>query len=180
MFSCDVAQGTVKALQLKLRPEEQAALAVHGTDQPAAYKYLLQARGYLVDYTKKENVENAVVMAGEALKLDPNFGQAKAVLGEAYWRKYQLTRDPRWPVDARASCARALELADRLAAAHLTLGVIDLGTGRTEDAVTELAQLGPALREALSGGRPSCINVRVALDPPPPETRLMMGDDPFR
>ena len=30
----DVAQGTVKALQLKLQPDERAALSVHGTDNP--------------------------------------------------------------------------------------------------------------------------------------------------
>lgn len=82
----------MKALQLKLRPEEQAALSIHGTDMPEAYKYYLQARGYLLGYTKSENVDNAIVMAGEALKLDQNFGQAKAVLGETYWRKYWHTK----------------------------------------------------------------------------------------
>jgi serine/threonine protein kinase len=61
----EVAEGTVKALQLKLRAEEQAALKVHGTDQPVAYKYYLQARGYLLDYVKTENVENAIVMVRE-------------------------------------------------------------------------------------------------------------------
>lgn len=74
----DIAQGAVKALQLKLRPEEQAALNVHGTDQPVAYKYYLQASGYLLDYAKSENVDNSIVMANEALKVDPNFGKAKA------------------------------------------------------------------------------------------------------
>ena len=52
--------------------------------------------------------------------------------------------------------------------------------GATGILVTELAQLGPALRRAFAAERAACIDVRVALDPAPPETRLMMGDDPFR
>jgi len=66
-----VAQGAVHALHLTLRPEEVADLKVHGTAQPAAYEYYLRARGYLVDYTRPENVENAIVMLRGALKLDP-------------------------------------------------------------------------------------------------------------
>ena len=46
--------------------------------------------------------------------------------------------------------------------------------------ITELAQLGPAIRSAFAAGKPACINVRIALDPAPPETRLMMGEDPFK
>ena len=83
----DVAAGAVKALRLKLQPEEQAALRIHGTSNPAAYSYYLQARGYLLNFARAENVENAILMLNEALKLDPNFGTANAALGEAYWRK---------------------------------------------------------------------------------------------
>jgi hypothetical protein len=69
-----VEEGTVKALDLKLRPEEETVLKVHGTASPAAYKYYLQAGGYLVDYTKADNLENAILMSQKALKLDDHFG----------------------------------------------------------------------------------------------------------
>jgi hypothetical protein len=69
-----VEEGTVKALDLKLRPEEETALKVHGTASPTAYKYYLQAGGYLVDYTKADNLENAILMSQKALKLDDHFG----------------------------------------------------------------------------------------------------------
>src|SRR5258708_4068727 len=59
----NVADGTVKALHLQLRPEEQAALNIHGTDQPKAYRYYLQAQGYLLDHTKADHLENAALMA---------------------------------------------------------------------------------------------------------------------
>jgi TolB-like protein len=42
----NVAAGAVKALQIKLRPEDESTLKVHGTTVPAAYNYYLQARGY--------------------------------------------------------------------------------------------------------------------------------------
>lgn len=133
----DVAQGTVKALKLNLRPEEQTALTVHGTDQPAAYKYYLQARGYLLDYTKKENVEDAIVMVEEALKLDPNFGQAKAVLGEAYWRKYWLTKEQQWTKLATSECDSAVKLGNAGTAGHICLGLVNDGTGNYAEAAAE-------------------------------------------
>ena len=106
LFSVEdaVAEGAVKALQLKLLPEEETTLKLHGTSAPAAYNYYLQARGYLVDYTKSDNVENAILMNREALKLDPNFGLAKASLGEAYWRKYSITKNKQWTEQAKFEC----------------------------------------------------------------------------
>jgi tetratricopeptide (TPR) repeat protein/tRNA A-37 threonylcarbamoyl transferase component Bud32 len=133
----DVAQGAVKTLQLKLRPEEQAALRVHGTDKSEAYKYYLQAQGYLLEYTKAENVENAIVMVGEALKLDPNFGQAKAALGEAYWRKYWLTKQKHWTQLAKTQCESAVALGNAGVAGHLCLGLVNDGTGQYGEAATE-------------------------------------------
>jgi eukaryotic-like serine/threonine-protein kinase len=133
----NIAQGTVKALQLNLRPEEQAALNVHGTDQPAAYKYYLQARGYLLDYVKSENVENAIVMVREALKLDPNFGKAKAALGEAYWRKYWHSKQEQWTKLAQSECDGAVKLGNAGAAGHICLGLVNDGTGHYSEAATE-------------------------------------------
>jgi tetratricopeptide (TPR) repeat protein/predicted Ser/Thr protein kinase len=133
----NVAEGTVKALRLQLRPEELAALNVHGTDQPEAYRYYLQARGYLLDYAKTENVENATLMASEALKLDPNFGMAKAVLGETYWLKYSNTKQKQWISPAQTDCQDAVKLGNAGAAGHVCLGLIDDGSGRSPEAASE-------------------------------------------
>ena len=89
----------------------------------------LQARGYLVDHTDLENIDNAILMSNEALKLHANFGAAKASLGEAYWRKYQLTKDARWTEKAKSECASAVELGTAGASGHVCLGLIDAGTG---------------------------------------------------
>ena len=133
----DVAAGAVRALQLKLRPAEQSALKLHGTSQPAAYNNYLQARGYLLDFTKPENVENAILMAGAALKQDPNFGMAKAALGEAYWRKYWLTKAKTWTQLAKQECDQAIALGNAGASGHLCLGLVNDGTGDYKKAATE-------------------------------------------
>ncbi len=132
-----VAAGAVKALQLQLRPEEEAALKGHGTSQAAAYNYFLQARGYLLNYSRPENVQNATTMLHEALKLDANFGAAKAALGETYWRKYWLTKEKQWTVQARNECEQAVTLGNAGAAGHSCLGLIYDGTGKYEQAVAE-------------------------------------------
>ena len=137
----DTVRQVAELVGASLRPAAAQAIKVAGTAVPTAYESYLQGRGHLQRYEKLDSVNLAIGDFQRAVAADPKYALAHAGLGEAYWRKYQLTRDPRWPVDARASCARALELADRLAAVHLTLGVIDLGTGRTDDAVTEFAQV---------------------------------------
>ena len=150
----DVAEGTARWLRLKLRPEEQSGLRVHGTTQPAAYDHYLRARGYLVDHTRTENVENAIVMARESLKVDPNFGMARATLGEAYWRKYSLTKQKQWTGLARNECAGAVKLGNAGAAGHMCLGLVNDGTGQYREAAAEYqlaAELEPTNESASIG-----------------------------
>ena len=131
-----VADGAVKALHLQLRPEEATALKYHGTDKATAYEYYLQAQGYLLD-GKAEDLDNASLMAREALKLDPNFGMAKAVLGEGYWRKYSETRQKQWIAPAQNGCNEAIKLGNAGAVGHVCLGHIDDGTGHFAEAAAE-------------------------------------------
>jgi serine/threonine-protein kinase len=127
----------VSALHLKLRAEEFADLKVHGTAQPAAYEYYLRARGYLVDHTQPENIENALVMLRAALKLDPGYGMAKAALGEADWRKYELTKQKQYTTQARAECDQAISLGNAGAAGHICLGLVNDGAGDYRHAAAE-------------------------------------------
>src|SRR5581483_1882731 len=45
--------------------------------------------------------------------------------------------------------------------------------------VEDAGGLESALKQALARSKPACINVRVALDPIPPEEKLLMGQEPF-
>jgi serine/threonine protein kinase/tetratricopeptide (TPR) repeat protein len=132
-----IADGAVKALRLQLRPEEEAALKYHGTNNAEAYQYYLQAQGYMLDHTKAEKIDIAIMMAGAALKLDPNFGMAKAVLGESYWFKYSDTKQKQWLAPAQSGCNAAVKLGNSGTAGHVCLGLIDDGTGRYPEAAAE-------------------------------------------
>ncbi|MBA3915259.1 MAG: protein kinase, partial [Acidobacteriales bacterium] len=133
----NVAEGVVQALRLQLKPDEQLALKYQGTDHPDAYKYYLQARGYLMDYSKEENVENSTLMAREALKLDPTFGMAKAVLGESYWRRYSNTKQASFIGQAEEECKSAVSAGNSGSAGHVCLGWVNDGTGHTKEAIAE-------------------------------------------
>jgi eukaryotic-like serine/threonine-protein kinase len=149
-----IAEGAVKDLHLQLRPEEEAALKFHGTDKAAAYQYYLQAQGYLLDHSKAENLDNAALMARAALKLDPNFGMAKAVLGESYWLKYSDTKQKQWIAPAQSNCNDAVKFGNAGAAGHVCLGLIGDGTGHSPEAAAEFQLalgLEPTNEEAATG-----------------------------
>jgi tetratricopeptide (TPR) repeat protein len=150
----DVAEGTVEALHLQLHPEEETALKYHGTDKAEAYQYYLQAQGYLLDHSRAENLDNAALMAREALKLDPNFGMAKAVLGESYWLKYSDTKQKQWIAPAQTGCNDAVKLGNAGTAGHVCLGLIEDGTGHSPEAAAEFQLalgLEPTNEEAVIG-----------------------------
>jgi serine/threonine protein kinase/tetratricopeptide (TPR) repeat protein/TolB-like protein len=123
-------------LELELHPEARRTLTAGDTTVPGAYDFYLQGRGYLQRYEREENVDNAIALFHQALERDPKYALAYAGLGEAYWRKYNLTKEPRWVEEARTNCKTALEL-DRLAQVPVTLGLIYNGTGKYEEAVKE-------------------------------------------
>ena len=124
-------------LEIELLPESVPVLAAGGTNVPGAYDFYLQARGYLQRYEKMENIETAISLFGRALKEDSSYSLAYAGLGEAYWRKYEDSKDVQWVDHATKYCVRAVELNDELSPVHVTLGLIYRGTGRYEEAVHE-------------------------------------------
>lgn len=149
-----VSDSVTQALELQLQPQEKTALQAHGTAEPAAYDYYLQGRGYLQDYGKQENVENAVTVFERALQKDPAFAAAYAGRGEAYWQKFELTHDQRFVKQATDSCREANQRDSALSEAHICLGTVAQGTGKYEEAVAEFqkaAQSEPTRDAAASG-----------------------------
>ncbi|MBI3417534.1 MAG: tetratricopeptide repeat protein, partial [Verrucomicrobia bacterium] len=103
----------------------------------AAYEAYVKGYGKLARYERPENVEAAIGFFGEAIKKDPGYALAEAALGESLWRKYQHTRGQQWIVEALEHSKRAVLLEDKLAAAHVTLGVVYAGTGQRGAALAE-------------------------------------------
>ena len=149
-----VAESVVKALQIELRPEEKSSLTEHGTTEAGALDYYLQGRGYLLDFQKPENVESAIAEFNHAVEKDPNYALAYAGLGEAFWRKYQFTKDAEWVARAKSSCERAVSLRGEEAAGHNCLGLVFRGTGEFEQSIAEYkkaAEIDPTDDRAYEG-----------------------------
>jgi serine/threonine-protein kinase len=132
-----VFESVASAMELQLAPEEKQSPSYEGTTQPAAYDYYVQGRGYLQDYVVPEKVESAVSLFQRALEKDPTYAAATASLGEAYWRKYQLTHDQAWAKAAIEACEKAATQGPRLAAAHSCLGQAYMAQGKYERAADQ-------------------------------------------
>ena len=143
----------LRLLRVELRPMEQDLLQA-GTAEPRAHAYYLRGQGYLQNFLESENVEPAVTLFEQALRVDPGYARAHAGLGEAFWRRYEMTGDPRWVESAFEECRSAVELDEFDVAGHVCLGHLYNGTGRTEEAIDELElakSLDPANDQAVRG-----------------------------
>jgi eukaryotic-like serine/threonine-protein kinase len=102
---------------------------------PGAQEFYLQARGYLQRSDKRENIDTAVLLFQRALEADSEYALSYAGLGEAYWRLYERTSDPKWVQQALKSCQAARRLNDQNAEVQVTLGRVYAGIGRYDDAI---------------------------------------------
>src|ERR1700676_4906671 len=132
-----VVNAAIGMLQLEVQPGEREVLGMHGTQVASAYDFYLQGLGYLQDYDKKENIENAAKVFDTALQLDSRYAGGYAGRGEAYWKMYESSKDPRWIDSSRRDCEHSLALNKQLASAHVCLGTVYSGTGHYEDAVSQ-------------------------------------------
>jgi serine/threonine-protein kinase len=123
-------------IEVSLTQSERTSLAAPATS-PEAGDFYLQGLGYLQDDSKPENADTAVALFEHAIALDAKYASSYAGLGEAYWRKYQSTRDAKWADTARQTCERALGVDEREAAPHRCLGTVANGVGDYEKAVEE-------------------------------------------
>lgn len=129
-----------------------AALRTHSTGRPTqsggmaapasldAFIFYSKGRAFLERREVSANIEHAVGMFEEALKLDPAFAPAHAGLGEALWLKYEETGDAGLIKRARAACDRALVLDPQQPEVHIALGIVYHGTGNLSAAVEEFGR----------------------------------------
>jgi tetratricopeptide (TPR) repeat protein len=135
------------ARRLDASPQRATALA-------SAEDFVIQGRGYLLNYQDPANIDNAITVFQHALQLDAAHAPALAGLGGAYWLKFEVTRDPEWTARARASCGQALAANSRLAAAHICLGTVFNGSGeyeRAADAFRRALDAEPGADDAYGG-----------------------------
>jgi serine/threonine protein kinase/tetratricopeptide (TPR) repeat protein len=132
-----VREKVERMLEVALQPQAAQALKAGQTNIPGAFRFYVDGLGYLKHYERPGNLDNAIAAFNRALAVDRNYVLAHAGKAEAYWREYDLGKDPLSIDTALFSGQRALDLNDRVARVHITMGMIQVGKGQYERAESE-------------------------------------------
>ncbi len=133
-----LADNIVRSLGLDVSSSDQKRITTRGTTASAAYDEYLQGLGYLENYQKKENIDQAIGAFNRALQHDSSYALAYAGLGEGYWNKYREQKDASAISDATLACQRALAIDADLVEGHRCLGEVFSSTGKYSEAAQQL------------------------------------------
>jgi adenylate cyclase len=134
----EISQAIVKALKLKLLPEEKKAIEQRGTENVEAYNlYLMARRNYATGIeSDPRRAEASIRLCSRATQIDPNYARAWALmaLGQMLLRfSHGRSGD-----DGMTAAERALALDANLAEAHAVKARILSQYGRHDEASAEL------------------------------------------
>ena len=132
----EISHAIVKALQLRLLPEEKKAIEQRGTDSAEAHDLYLMARQmYVSGHEHDEQAAQAIIrMCTRATEIDPRYAQAWALMAIGYRSLRALGVDSE---SGMAAATRALEIDPNLVEAHAVKAYILLQDGDTDAAATE-------------------------------------------
>jgi adenylate cyclase len=137
-LQAEISEAIVKALKLKLLPEEKKAIEQRGTDNVEAYNlYLMARQSYVTGYdADARRVEAIVRLCKHATEIDPSYSRAWALLAiEQMTMRFELGKDSD---DGLASVERALALDATLAEAHAVKARILAQYDRHDEAAAEI------------------------------------------
>jgi len=149
-----IALRVIEMLELELDVDARRALSEGAAREPGAYERYLEGRGYLQRYDQPGNVDEAITALKKAIEADNGYAPAYAALGDAYWLRFNDTRDQKWADEALRSAKQAVDLNPRLAVGRITLGEIFRRTGRFDEATGQFQralELDPLNAQARSG-----------------------------
>ncbi len=135
-----VCRGVAAALKLNISSEVRSDMARPATLNITAFERYSKGRAFLERREINQNVDFAIDMFEQALKLDPHFALAQAGLGEAYWLKYDATHDKSWVSRALTASDRALVLDPNQAQVHVSMGMVYYGTEKIDRAIEEFTR----------------------------------------
>jgi adenylate cyclase len=134
----EISHAIVKALKLKLLPEEKKAIERRGTENVDAYNlYLMARRNYATGIeSDPRRAEASIRLCTRATQIDPDYSRAWALmaLGQMLLRFSHGRRGD----DGMAAAERALTLDANLAEAHAIKARILSQYGRHDEASAEL------------------------------------------
>lgn len=131
----EIVDALVEMLEIEIAPDAIRSIRAGSSKSSLAYQLYIEGLGYLSRHEDPENVKTAIRIFREAVQSDTTFARAYSKLAEAYWRKFDLTRDTQWTQPAIHYGQKALELNDRVPEVYMTQSLIYNGMGRHEDAL---------------------------------------------
>src|SRR5712692_1483059 len=134
----EIVQKIVTTLRLQLSVQEQGYSVRKHTDNLEAYDAFLRGVEYFWRLTKEANAQ-ARQMFEKAVALDPQYAEAYAWLGAAYWREWGLrwSTDPQTLERAFELAQQALALDDSLPRAHSSLSFVYAAKQQYDQAIAE-------------------------------------------
>ena len=135
----EISEAIVKALKLRLLPEEKKAIERRGTANAEAYNlYLMARQNYVIGNEGYSNRAEAIVrLCKRATEIDPNYAQVWALMALGQMILY-FTHGVKTN-DGLAAVERSLELNPNLAEAHAIKARVLSDLGRTDEAFAEIA-----------------------------------------
>jgi TolB-like protein/DNA-binding winged helix-turn-helix (wHTH) protein/Flp pilus assembly protein TadD len=117
----DVAQAVAAEIRIKLRPEIEGRLTKSLSVNPGAYEAYLKGRYYFYDNSTKASHAAAEKYFEEAIAKDPQYAPAYAGLADYYFLRNFPSPTHEGMEKARVLAAKALQLDDGLAEAHIAM-----------------------------------------------------------
>ena len=134
----EISEAIVKALRLKLLPEEKKAIEQRGTENVEAYNLYLMARQNYATGIEQDprRAEASIRMCRRATEIDPGYARAWALM--ALGQMLMHFAHGRRADDGLAAAERALALDNDLAEAHAVKARILSQYGRHDEASVEI------------------------------------------
>ena len=147
----DIAHSIVKALQVRLSPQERRAMQFVATSDPEAYDYYLRGRNYMYSMARRD-YEHAIRMFEQAINVDSKYALAYAGIADAYSHLYRYAEaTPENVEKANRASEQAVVLDQGSAEAHASRGLALFISERYVEAEQEFdaaVALNPNLFEA--------------------------------
>jgi len=128
-------------LNIELKPKNLEFLTAGKTGSAKAYELYLKGCGYLANWDKMKNLDDAIELFNQALKIDSSFALAYEGLGGAQLRKYQKTKDITFIESVIKNCNKAIELNNKLTSVRIILGSMYHQTGKDNEAKEEFQKV---------------------------------------
>jgi adenylate cyclase len=137
-LQAEISEAIVKALKLKLLPDEKKAIEQRGTDNVEAYNlYLMARQSYITGHEADARRAEAIIrLCSRAVEIDPKYSRAWALMaiGQMILRFVHGRRGD----DGLVPAERALALEANLAEAHAVKARILSQHGRHDEAAAEI------------------------------------------